>query len=163
MKDSRPPGIVLAILAGAAAACLGPTVPSVPLETLLSAPEQITVGGRVLTLETYLWRDFMPGGPAGGTDLMAAVLVTAEDQQPYPAGLDADKLWVINGEEVWEADLPGQGDPPSQARLDQLQEYARGGPPWETGIEVEVVVRVAPAFGPRQLLRASAQTIHRTD
>ena len=113
-------------------------------------------------LETLVWRDFMPGDNAGGSELMALALITAEDLQPYPEGLDADKIWVINGDEVWEAEFTGESGPPSQTRLYQLQKNAYGGPKWEPGTEVEVVVRLVPAVGTRQLLRASAQKIGMT-
>jgi hypothetical protein len=145
-----------------AAGCQGPTVPSIPLRTLLASPLHVSIGSRILTLETFVWRDFMPGGPAGGTELMANVLITAEDLQPYPTGLNADKIWVINGDDVWEADFTGEAGPPDQTRLHQLQKLAYGGPKWEIGIEVEVVVRLVPSTGGRQLLRATAQKIDMT-
>jgi hypothetical protein len=154
--------LALGFVAFLAAACQGPTVPSIPLETLLSAPEQVAVGGRTLTLETFVWRDFMPGGPPDGSELMAVALITAQDQRPYPIGLNADKIWVIYGDEVWEADFTEESGPPDQVRLYQLQKNAYGGPKWEIGIEVEVVVRLVPAVGARQLLRASAQKIGMT-
>lgn len=159
MKSIRLAWGLVAIMG---AACQGPTAPSIPLQTLLSAPEQISVSGRSLTLETLVWRDFMPGGPAGGSDLMAVALITAQDHQPYPTGLDADKIWVIYGDEVWEADFTEESGPPDQVRLYQLEKKAYGGPKWEPGIEVEVVVRLAPVVGARQLLRASAQKIGMT-
>jgi hypothetical protein len=158
----KPVRITLGLIAALAAACQGPTVPSVPLETLLSAPEQVAVTGRTLTLETTVWRDFMPGDNAGGSELMAVALITAQDRQPYPTGLDADKVWVIYGDEVWEADFTDESGPPSQARLYQLEKKAYGGPKWEPGVEVEVVVRLVPALGARQLLRVSGQKIGMT-
>ena len=144
------------------AACPGPTVPSVPLEELLSAPERVAVAGRTFTLETFLWRDFMPGGNSGGSDLMAVVLITADDLQPFPADLDSDKLWVIHSSEVWETGFSGESGPPDQTRLHQLQKRAGGGPKWETGIKVEVVVRLLGPGGHGYLLRASGQTIGQT-
>lgn len=152
--------LALAAIAALMAGCQGPTVPS--LENLLAAPLQVSVGSRVMTLEPFVWRDFMPGGNAGGSDLMANCLITAEDGQPYPSGLDADKIWVINGDDVWEGDFTEEAGPPSQDRLYQLQKVAYGGPKWEVGTEVEVIVRLAPALGARQLLRATAQKVGAT-
>lgn len=161
----KPRRIALAALAAfvALVACPGPTVPSIPLETLLAAPEQVVIGGRTFTLETFVWRDFMPGGASGGSDLGAVVLLTAEDHQPFPAELDADRLWVVYDGEVWESEFTGESGPPDQTRLYQLEKRAGGGPKWETGVLVEVVVRLVSRSGGRQLLRASAQTIHRTE
>ncbi len=145
------------------AACPGPTVPSIPLEELLSAPEQVAVGGRTFRLETFLWRDFMPVSPPGGSALMAVLEITANDLQPFPADLGSDRLWVINGSEVWETDFSGENRPRDQAHPHQLEKLAGGGPKWETGIEVEVVVRLAGPSARGLLLRAPAQTIARTD
>lgn len=152
-----------AIIIVLSTACPGPTVPSVPLEELLSAPERITVAGRTFRLETFIWRDFMPGGNSGGSDLMAVILITAEDLQPFPAGLDSDKLWVIHGSDIWETGYSGESGPPDQLRLHQLQLMAGGGPKWETGGQVEVVVRLAGPGARGLLLRAPSQTIGRTD
>jgi hypothetical protein len=155
-------GFAVAAIIFLNAACPGPTVPSVPLEELLSAPERVTVGGRSFTLETFLWRDFMPGENSGGSDLMAVVLITADDLQPFPADLDSDRLWVIHGSEVWETGYSRESGPPDQAHIHQLQQRAGGGPKWETGIKVEVVVRLLGPGGRGYLLRASGQMISRT-
>ena len=143
--------------------CPFPTVPSVPLEQLLSAPLEIQVGGRVLVLETYLWRDYMPGGPVGGSDLRAVLWITAVDLQPFPADLDADRLWVINGNDIWETRFSGESRPRDLIHPHQLEKSAEGGPRWETGTRVEVVVRLVTLRGRTHLLRASGQLINRTE
>jgi len=152
--------LALAAIAALMAGCQGPTVPS--LENLLAAPLQVSVAGRVLTLEPFLYRDFMPVVPVGGSELVAYILVAAEDGQPYPSGLDADKVWVIAGDEVWEGDFTEEAGPPDQTRLHLLQKVAFGGPKWEVGTEVEVVVRLVPSIGSSQLLRATGGKIGMT-
>jgi len=154
----RSKGLVLAAIAALMAGCQGPTVPS--LENLLAAPLKVSIGSRIMTLEPFVYRDFMPGGPAGGSGLIAGCLITAEDGQPYPFGLDADKVWVIAGDEIWEGDFTEEAGPPSLNRLDQLQKVARGGPQWQPGTEIEVVVRLAPVTGARQLLRATGRKVN---
>lgn len=143
--------------------CQGPLTPSVPRQRLLEAPLQIEIDGRQYTLETYLWRDFMPPVNPVGSDLMAVVDITAVDKLPFPADIDSTKIYVVNGEEVWETGFAEELRPPDQAHLYQLREVARGGPKWDPGIQVEVVVRVIAGSGEAYLLRASKQTIHRTD
>jgi hypothetical protein len=150
----KPIRLALGLIAVLAVACQGPTVPS--LETLLAVPLKVPVGLRFMTLETYVYRDFMPGS---NSDLIAACLITAEDGQPYPSGLDADKIWAINGDDVWEGDFTEEAGPPDQTRLHQLRKVAYGGPKWELGTEIEVVVRLVLSSGGRQLLRATAQKI----
>lgn len=143
--------------------CQGPFTPSVPLSRLLEAPLQIEIDGRQYTLETYLWRDFMPPANPGGSDLMAVIDITAVDKLPFPADIDSSKLWVINGEEVWETAFSGESRPRDMAHPHQLEKYASGGPKWSTGIQVEVVVRVTSPPGKISLLRATKQVIGRTD
>ncbi len=146
-----------------AVGCPGPTVPSVPLEELLSAPLEIEVAGRKYVLETFLWRDFMPVSPPDGSDLRAVVRITAVDLQPFPSDLDADRLWVINGRDVWETAFSGENRPRDGLHPHQLEKIARGGPKWETGTRAEVVVRAVTRAGRSFLLRATSQPIHRTD
>jgi len=136
--------------------------PSVPLERLREAPLQIEIDGRQYTLETSLWRDFMPPTSPGGSDLAAVIDITAVDKLPFPAEIDSNKLWVINGEEVWETGFAEELRPPDQGHLYQLRKVARGGPKWEVGSQVEVVVRVITRSGGIYLLRATNQKIGMT-
>ena len=153
----------VALVCFSALGCPAPTVPSVPLETLLTAPLSIDVGGRVFVLETYLWRDYMPPLNEDGSDLRAVVEITAVDLQSFPDDVDADKLWVILDGDVWETKFSGENRPRDEEHPHQLEKYVSGGPRWETGTEVEAVVRVTTQGGRVYLLRASAQTIHRTE
>lgn len=145
-----------------AAACQGPTTPSLPLDELLAAPLTVEFDGRTFALETFLWRDFMPGIGPEGSLLGAVVELTAVDGQPFPDEIDADRLWVINGERVWETSFSGQSRPRNPSRLDQLEKSAAGGPRWDVGTEVDVVVRVTRPPGSPRLLRATKQKIGMT-
>ena len=53
------------------------------IRELLAAPEEIAIGGRRLVLETYLWRNMMPG--VEDRPLLAIIRVTAVDGQPFPS------------------------------------------------------------------------------
>ncbi len=159
MKTAAKVSLVLFFLVSA---CRGPFSPSVPLERLLSSPLEVEVEGRILVLETFLWRDFMPGAPPGGSDLMAKISITAADQQPFPDGLDADRLWLIKAGDIWETEFANEEIPFDSAHSHQNQKIARGGPKWETGTRVEVVVRLLSQEGPSYLLRATHQLINRT-
>jgi hypothetical protein len=155
----RAPGLMLILLA--VCACKSPLSPG--LDDLRSAPQAIVISGRAYTLETYLYRDFMPVSPPDGRPLTAIIRVSAEDRKPFPAALDADRIYVINGGDIWEAILPaesGSGDP---SRQHQLEKVARDGPKWGPGIYVDVVVRIVESGGKDHLLRASNQYIARTD
>jgi hypothetical protein len=130
---------------------------------LISSPEQIEVDGRKYILETYLWRDFMPISPPDGKPLIALIRVTALDLMPFPATLDADRLWVINGQQVWETEFSNEELPENPNRRHQLEKIARSGPKWGPGLYVDVVVRIVDYKNKEYLLRASKQYIGRTD
>ena len=130
-------------------------------DEIASAPELVEIASREYTLETYLWRDFMPVSPPDGKPLIAIVRVTAVDLEPFPEDLDADKLYVIYGDEVWVTDFSGERPPPGVPDH-QLHGIARDGPKWGPGVTVDVVVRLL-AGGETWLLRASDQMIERTD
>jgi hypothetical protein len=147
----------------AALNCRSPFAPTVPLDELLEAPLQIDIDGRPYTLETYLWRDFMPPSEPNGSPLAAAVYITAIDGLPFPAEVDANRLWVVHGEKIWETGFSGESRPRDPGHPHQLAKYASGGPKWDTGIQVEVIVRVRTLSGKAFLLRATKQVIYRTE
>jgi hypothetical protein len=137
------------------------TPPVITTEALLASPEKIEIEGRAYTLETALWRDFMPMSPPDGMPLIAVAKVVAADGQEFPAGLSADRLWVIKDRrEVWETDFTSE----NRGAANKLEKSAGDGPKWGPGIEVDVVVRlITVKEGKTFLLRASKQPITRTD
>lgn len=142
--------------------CGGPsaTTPS-PIQPadLASAPTQVTLAGRTLTLEASLWRDFMPISPPDGKPMIAAARVKS-DGGAIPATVKADTLWVLNGTEVWSA--PAREERPHTGTDSVYEVVARDGPKWGPGIQVDVVVRLRDANGRVVLLRAAGQTIQST-
>jgi len=133
-----------------------------PLETLRAAPETVSVGESVLRLETFIWRDFMPGPGAtpDGSPMMASLRVISVDSQPIPSTLVADLGWIIWNDQVWEA--PVVEDPPRQPGATELDLMMRGGPKWGPDIYVDAVVRVIGADGASRLLRARQQRVTAT-
>lgn len=140
--------------------CQNPVTPSIPLDDLLAAPLAIEFNGRAFSLETFLWRDFMPTVDPGGSRLIAAVYLTADDGQAFPDEVDCRRIWVVNGEWVWEATFKDEMRPRSINHINQLGKIARDGPQWEVGAQVEVVVRVTSSIGGTRLLRATGQVIN---
>jgi hypothetical protein len=159
-KDvKKTTGMAAVALCLLAASCQNPVTPSLPLNDLLTAPLSVEINGRQFTLETYVYRDFMPGENAGGSPLIAVANLTAVDGQPFPAEIDGTRLWVINGKEVWETNFQDELRPRDPAHLNQLEKVARGGPKWDVGAQVEVVVRVTVSAAAPCLLRATKQVI----
>jgi hypothetical protein len=146
-----------------AAACQDPTSPSIHLDKLLSAPLTVDIGGRAYRLETFVCRDFMPPTNLEGSTLVAVVYLTADDGLPFPDEIGAPKLWVVQGEEVWEAAFGYEERPRSLLRLDQVTKIASGGPRWDVGSEVEVIVLITESSRNPRLLRATKQIIARTE
>ncbi len=136
-------------------------VPSI--QDLLAAPEQIEIDGREYILETYLWRDFMPISPPDGKPLIALIWVTAINSLEFSSSIDANRLWIINDELLWETGFSGEERPDNSNREHQLEKVAREGPKWGPQIQVEVVVRVTDGENNTYLLRAPDQWINRTD
>lgn len=142
---------------------------SVSSKDLRNAPTMIVVGNRTLRLSAELWRDFMPG-PArpDGSPLNVGVRITSDDKQPLPTGLRIHRIWVLNGEEIWDiSNLRGQKSGLVQEKdqwvgcgVTSLCQFSvSGGPRWEPGIYVDVVVRLSDSEGKEHLLRAPNQRV----
>lgn len=140
--------------------CQDPVVPSIPLDDLLAAPLAIEFNGRAFSLETFLFRDLMPTVDPGGSPLIAVVYLTADDGQAFPDEVDCRRIWVVNGERIWETTFKDETRPRSINHINQLEKVARDGPQWEIGARVEVVVRVTSSIGGTRLLRATGQVIN---
>jgi len=138
-----------------------PVVPTVPLDQLATAPDTLAVAGCDLTLETYLWRDFMPISPPDGKPLIALIRIVEANQIEIPAGIDAVYLWVVNGTDVWPTTFSDESHPETPPH--ELERVARNGPKWGPQIQVDVIVGVTTGSKDLHLLRAADQWIHRTD
>lgn len=136
--------------------CKSPFSPDI--KELLAFPEQVEINGRIYTLETYLWRNLMPGTDPDGP-LIALVWVTAVDLLQFPSNLDANRLWIINGQEVWETEFSTAIRLKDPNRKHQLEKIARDGPKWGPDISVDVVVRIIDHNNGVYFLKASNQYI----
>ena len=137
--------------------CKSPFSPDI--KELLSFPEEVEINGRIYTLETSLGRDLMPGRDPDGGPLIAVVWITAADQLQFPSNLDANRLWIINGQEVWETEFSYEERPQDPNRKHQLEKIARDGPKWGPNIYVDVVVRIIDHNNRAYFLKASNQYI----
>jgi hypothetical protein len=149
---------ILTVLCFLAQGCGGgsPFSPLTRTETLLSAPLEVDIEGRTYTLETMIYLNLEL---ITENRLTAIVYVTAADGQPFPESLDAIYLWVINGDKTWKTEFSAEARPRDQSHLYQLGEVAGGGPEWEEGTNVEVIIKVTTTSGSTYLLRATAQRI----
>jgi len=132
-------------------------------DQLEKAADTLMIHKVKLAIETYLWRDFMPQSPPDGKPLRAAITVAPVNQKFLPADIDADKLWIIHGQEVWSATLKSVRQNMPSGNLTKLEKMAREGPKWGPGISVTVVIQIIDQKGDSHLLKAKDQLIHRTD
>jgi hypothetical protein len=144
------------------ASVINPLSPStVSLQKLEVAPEKIIINGGDYTLETYLWRDFMPISPPDGKPLIAVVKIKSSGKMNVSSEITATRMWVVNGKEIWETEFT---DEQPSATSDTLEKVGRSGPKWGPGIPVDVIVKVIDLkSGKDYLLKASDQNIYRTD
>lgn len=147
----------LAVLAlvGCAAHSGSPLGAGADPATLRRAPTRITFEGRTLRLSTSLWRDMMPGpGPARPRVLRAVVTVVDSGQGAILDDVVLERLWVLNGDEVWSDTLVHQ---PTMLP-NEHQASAMGGPEWEGGTIVTAVVQLRRRDATLQL-RADDQRV----
>lgn len=133
----------------------------IPLETLLAAPETLSVAGQNIHLSTYMWRDFMPISPPDGKPLIAVVYIGTTDSTDISTEIDAGVIYVIKGNEIWRAYLQNEDYPSYQIPPRRLIKVARDGPKWQTQILVDVVVNVTYRNN-NYLLKAKDQFISET-
>lgn len=126
------------------------------LGQLRAAPATATLDARVLGLQVFASRDFMPITPPGGRPLIVSARVVAADSGAVPAALVVERLWVVRGDSVWIGGTAEQRRDPDGSFLEVV---AREGPRWAPGDRVEVIVEVRGAGGRRVMLRAADVTI----
>jgi len=130
-------------------------------EELSSAPTLVRVDGKDLSLDTYIWRDFMPISPPDGKPLVAILRVRTNDGSSIPDGLKMPAAWIVNDSEVWDTLLDDEQPGPHPENV--LELVARDGPKWGPNLAVDVVVQLRLADGSKLLLKAVDQMIERTD
>ena len=103
---------------------------------LKESPETISIDGEKLLLSAFLWRNFMPTTGKTDSSMRAGIMVTSSNEAPVPEALEITGLIIVKNDSVWvaETEIP--------ERLDQqiIQASAKGGPEWNVGDKVDVVV-----------------------
>ncbi|MBC7364013.1 MAG: hypothetical protein H5U07_05640 [Candidatus Aminicenantes bacterium] len=133
--------------------------PFSPVKDLDKIPETAIVEGAKISMKVYLWRDFMPGENSAGSDLMAAVELTAQNVLSFPNYLTADKIYVVYGNDSWEGNLTEVSRPMSPSDLNKISLRAEGGPKWPVGSQVDAVVRLIAHGSSYYLIKSSHLTI----
>lgn len=142
----------------------------VSLTDLRSAPAEIVLDGKSISLTAFPWRDFMPGASMGpeGSLLMVGLKVIASNEKQFPSGVRMDRAWVILGEQIWEvSNLRTEGRNPAVGQDGWIncseslgcQATIREGPRWGPSVQVDVVVRLTDKEGQHYLIQSAKQKI----
>jgi len=140
----------------------------VSINELRSAPAEIVLDGKSLSLSAFLWRDFSPGAWGYNRPLMASLKVTTSDKKAFPSGVRMERAWILFGEQIWEVpDFRFRG-----RRLSDNKEMwimcsvssgceisTSEGPQWGPGVFVDVVVRLIDKEGKHHLIQVKKQHI----
>jgi hypothetical protein len=129
------------------------------LAQLRAAPAGAKIHGRIVTLDAYLWRDFMPISPPNGKPLIATVRVQSPEGQSISDKLVVERAWFLNGAEVWSTS-------PSEVRTvddGSIELVFRNGPLWNPGLVVDIAIVVRDSSGGRHLISRREEKIKRTE
>ncbi len=157
LRVALPTLLLLAVcLAAVLAGCGGDSnqgITTIRIGDLQAAPEQVEIDGKecVLSPQSQVTRDFMPGAnPPDGGPLRAWAQIVYPGMPTTPNGIVGSRVYVINGNELWQSELESSGF------------SASDGPKWDTGILVDMVVQVR-CGGQSYLIKASDVPIQRLD
>jgi hypothetical protein len=126
-----------------------------------NSSDTIAFESNMYFLETYLYRNFMPGA-FKNRDLVAFVSLIRADSLLVSENIVITQLYVINDKTVW-ISTPHNSDDPYIPKY-KLQGVSKDGPKWDTDISVDVVAEVSNITNhDKFLLLARHQTIHRAD
>jgi hypothetical protein len=123
------------------------------------ALEQIYVDGHSYTLQADLYRDLMPGpAPTPKRGVGGTIYQRADAQSDLPAGIRADKIWLVSGADVWET-VPQPLQTFAADRRNHLSLSVRDGPTWDAGAKVDVVLGFSTSSGTYFIQYRGAQVI----
>ena len=129
-------------------------------EELRAAPSRVIIEGRKYYIESFLWRDFMPGPDPRDQSLRAVVRAVQQNGEPLAAGFDLFHLWVFWEDQLWSTSFTSDERPPTPPNV--VEKMATGGPEWPTESNVLVVAGVVGRDGQLRLVSADNQTIEAT-
>lgn len=113
----------------------GDRPPGFSMDQLRAAPETLRVGGRAVTAHAELWRNFMPSVPPSGSPLLGV-------------------------SRAWATTLAHQG--PGASPKSERHSFG-GGPEWDLGTLVDVVVGLRTRPDHIDLVHAGKVLINRVD
>ena len=123
------------------------------------ALEQVYVDGHSYKLDVDLYRDLMPGpAPTPRRGVAGTIFLTPDFESDAPAGIRADRTWLVNGTDVWEA-VPHPLQTFAVDRQHHLSFSVFDGPTWDAGAKVDVVLQFSTSTGIYFIQHRGAQVI----
>ncbi len=107
---------------------------------LSSATKEVIISDFYYTLSARLWRDFQPISPPDGKPLILVVDIIESNSKNIPSSVVVDSFWVINGDQIWSGILSTEEHPSTPLYTRRIT--IGDGPKWETGIYVDLVIRL---------------------
>jgi hypothetical protein len=114
-----------------------------------SVAHEAQLSDRTVHLEVQLWLDRMPMAPPTPRGLGVFVQIVDErGEWLTPTAVVASRVMLVRGAEVWESTLVSRGRP------DWAWTPAAGGPLWEPGARVDIIVEIIERGGGEPVLLA---------
>jgi len=104
-------------------------------DELKSSPTNIDINGSYLTLDAYVWRDFMPPTETDGDPMRSTVTLNLISGPEILSQVHLVRQYVIYGNEVWAADIFDL-----EIGTSTLQGTSANGPKWGPDVTVDVVL-----------------------
>jgi hypothetical protein len=125
---------------------------------IITASEEVSISDITYTLDTYIWRDFMPISPPDGKPLIAIIRVYASGIDEFPLSTMIERLWLIDGLNIASTRAS------EEYRVDGniFEMVFRDGPKWSPGISIDVVVKLISVDSFVNYLKVVNQLIHAT-
>jgi hypothetical protein len=144
-KGFRSSVVIFALLGYVMASCEKPTVfeDDVFINNLYEkATDTLLFEGSKYMVETYLYRNLMPGGPIPEKRPLISILFLVNiDSLDINDHLELEMLYVINGDLIYQAipEYLEENNPPNYKQ----SFICREGPAWATEINVDVVLELS--------------------
>lgn len=123
------------------------------------ALEQIYVDGHSYTLRADLYRDLMPGpAPTPKRGVGGTIFLKPEAESDAPAGMRADRTWLVKGAEAWET-VPQPLQTFAVDRQHHLSLSVHDGPMWDAGSKIDVLLRFSTDSGTYFIQQRGVQVI----
>jgi len=108
------------------------------LDELLSAPEQIEIDGRMYILMTNI---DLTWNPEYTNPVFGDIRIITIDSLTFPSSIDADKVWIIHEDDVWESEKVSDGAAPVE-NFELKKKIEGKWVDWDSDDSVGVVVHV---------------------